>query len=79
MEFSENHSAFHYFNSFSWSNLESFTSIQSKKREKTECKAKSIQESVLSILGLYILVYDSCQNRSRTGGPMRCFITRILI
>ena len=45
MECSENHSAFHYFNSFSWSNLESFTSFRKRKGKKTECKAKSIQEA----------------------------------
>ena len=58
MECSENHSAFHYFNSFSWSNLESFTSFRIRKGKKTECKAKSIQESLLSILGQYIFMLE---------------------
>ena len=44
MECSENHSAFHYFNSFSWSNLESFTSFRIRKGKKLNVKPNQFKK-----------------------------------
>ena len=75
MECSENHSAFHYFNSFFWSNLESFTSFRIRKGEKRNVKPNQFKKQtfIITIFIVYFrtvcnLVYNPCQNRSKTGG-----------
>ena len=57
MECSENHSAFHYFNSFSWSNLESFTSFRIRKGKKLNIKPnKDSRIFIVYFMTVYIIV-----------------------